>query len=61
MNKGKIVGYYGNGMPKYENDDVNYKKGGWSPSYNPNPFSRVDFSRKNSETYCANNGVYRKY
>lgn len=61
MGKGKMIGYYGNGMPKYENDEVNYTSRGWSPSHNPNPFGRVDFLRKNSETYYANNGVYRKY
>lgn len=61
MNKGKIIGYYGNGMPKYENDDANYEKRGYSPTYNPNPFGRVDFARKNGETFYANNGAYRRY
>lgn len=61
MNKGKMIGYYGSGKPKYENDEVNYNQGGYSPSYNPNPFNRVDFARKNSDTYYKNNGVHRRY
>jgi hypothetical protein len=62
MNRGKMIGYYGNGAPKYENDEANYERQGWSPSYTPNSYGRVDFSRKNNETYKANNGAYsRRY
>lgn len=60
-NKGKIIGYYGNGAPKYENDEANYAKRGWSPSYNPNPYNTVDFARKNSDTFYANNGLYKSF
>ena len=57
----KIIGYYGNGRPKYETDEQTYNSKGWSPSYNPNPFGSVDFSKKNSYTYYNNNGIYKNY
>ena len=58
MERGKLIGYYGNGAPKYENDEENYARRGWSPSYSPNPYSRVGFNGKNNETYKAHNGAY---
>lgn len=57
----KIIGYYGNGQVKYATDEQDYKSKGYSPSYNPNPFHSVDFSRKNSNTYYNNNGIYKNY
>lgn len=57
-NRGKMIGYYGNGMPKYENDDAIYAKKGYSPSHNPNPFGTVNFAQRNADTFRANNGAY---
>ena len=57
-NRGKMIGYYGNGTPKYENDEKIYREKGYSPTYDPNPFGRVDFNQKNAETFYAHNGQY---
>lgn len=58
MNRGKMIGYYGNGAPRYENDDAIHARRGWSPSYNPNPYGMANFGRKNDETFRENNGAY---
>jgi hypothetical protein len=57
----KMIGYYGNGQPKYDTDEQEYQNKGWSPSYNPNPYHTVNFEKKNEETFYYNNGVRRGY
>lgn len=56
-----MIGYYGNGKPKYENDEVDYGTRGYSPTYNPNQSGRANFDRLNNNTHKANNGTYSKH
>lgn len=58
MEKGKMIGYYGNGAPKYENDDKIYQSRGYSPSYNPGSF---DLNTRNSYCTYQKEGVWRRY